>query len=130
MGKRITFGTLLLLLSLAVGELIQAGPDSTRESYTLPGARRDARASFETQATTTGEEREKLLTMGKKTFVERCAKCHDERGDKPLKTGPPLSQRELSDEEIAQAGSGRLKGAPEEEKRAVALYVSSFMKRK
>ena len=42
----------------------------------------------------------------------------------------PLSQRELSDEEIASAVSGRLKNAPDEEKRAVALYVSSFMKRK
>jgi hypothetical protein len=63
-------------------------------------------------------------------FVERCAKCHDERGDKPLKTGLPLSQRELSDEEIARAVSGRLKNAPDEEKRGVALYVSSFIKRK
>jgi mono/diheme cytochrome c family protein len=78
----------------------------------------------------TDEERGRLLATGKKIFVERCAKCHDERGDKPLKTGPPLSQRELSDEEIARAVSGRLKNAPDEEKRAVAVYVSSFIKRK
>jgi len=76
------------------------------------------------------EERDKLLAAGKKIFVERCAKCHDERGDKPLKTGLPLNQRELSDEEITRAVSGRLKDAPEEKKHAVALYVSSFMKRK
>jgi hypothetical protein len=47
-----------------------------------------------------------------------------------LKTGLPLNQRQLFDEEIARAVSGRLKDAPDEEKRAVALYVSSFMKRK
>ena len=76
------------------------------------------------------EEREKLLALGKKIFVERCARCHDERGDKALKTGQPLSERSLSDEEIARAVSGRLKGEPEERKRAVALYVESFMKRK
>jgi len=60
------------------------------------------------------EEREKLLALGKKIFVERCARCHDERGDKALKTGQPLSERSLSDEEIARAVSGRLKGEPEE----------------
>ena len=76
------------------------------------------------------EERERLLGLGKKLFVERCARCHDERGDKALKTGQPLSERDLSDEEIARAVSGRLKGEPEEQKRAVALYVGSFMKRR
>jgi hypothetical protein len=51
-------------------------------------------------------------------------------GDKPLRTGLPLSKRELSYEEIARAVAGRLKDASDEEKRAVALYVSSFMNRK
>ena len=68
------------------------------------------------------EERERLLAIGKKLFVERCSKCHDERGDKPLKSGPPLSERKLSDEEIARPVSGRFKDASQEEKRAVALY--------
>ncbi len=76
------------------------------------------------------EERSRLLAMGKKIFTERCAKCHDERGDKPLKTGPPLSERKLPDAEIERLVAGRLKDAPDEQKRAVALYVSSFMKRK
>ena len=76
------------------------------------------------------EERERLLAIGKKLFVERCAKCHDERGDKPLASGPPLSERNLSDGEIARSVSGRFKDAPDEQKRAVALYVRSFMKRK
>jgi mono/diheme cytochrome c family protein len=109
-------GAFLLLLSLLVAELVHA--------------RRDPRLGLQAKPVATDEERGKLFARGKKIFVERCAKCHDERGDKPLKTGLPLSQRELSDEEIASAVSGRLKDAPDEEKRAVALYVSSFMKRK
>lgn len=116
MMKRVTFGAVLLLLSLLVAELVHA--------------RRDGRMGLQAKPVATDEERGRLVTTGKKLFVERCAKCPDERGDKPLKTGLPLSQRELSDEEIARAVSGRLKDAPEEEKRAVALYVSSFMKRK
>ena len=76
------------------------------------------------------EERERVLAIGKKLFLDRCSKCHDQRGDKPLKTGPPLSERKLSDAEIERIVAGRLKEAPDEQKRAVALYVSSFMKRK
>jgi mono/diheme cytochrome c family protein len=76
------------------------------------------------------EERERLLAIGNKIFVERCAKCHNERGDKPLPSGPPLNERKLTDEEIARTVAGRLKDSPDEQKRAVALYISSFMKRK
>ncbi len=114
MKTRVTLGAMLSLLSLSLAV----------------HARRDARLGLQTKPAATDEEREKLLATGKKIFVERCAKCHDERGDKPLKTGLPLNQRELSDEEITRAVSGRLKDAPDEEKRAVALYVNSFMKRK
>ena len=45
-----------------------------------------------------------MLAAGKDLFVARCARCHDERGDKPLKTG--------------------------EERRAVTLYISSLLKAK
>jgi mono/diheme cytochrome c family protein len=114
MRERIMLGAALLLLPLVV----------------VVHGRRDARLGLLTKAAARDEERDKLLATGKKIFVERCAKCHDERGDKPLKSGLPLSQRELSDEEIARAVSGRLRDAPDEEKRGVALYVSSFMKRK
>ena len=75
-------------------------------------------------------EPESVLVLGKKLFIERCVRCHDEGGDKPLKSGPPLSERNLSEQDIAKLVSGRLKDAPDTEKRAVALYVSSFMKRK
>ena len=75
------------------------------------------------------EDRGRLLAIGKKLFLERCSKCHDERGDKALKGGPPLSERKLSDEEILRTVSGRFRDASQEEKRAVALYITSFMKR-
>lgn len=84
----------------------------------------------QSQGPSGAEERERVLRLGKKLFVERCARCHDENGDKPLKSGPPLRERNLSDQDIARLVSGRLKDAPDEEKRAVALYVSSFMKGK
>jgi mono/diheme cytochrome c family protein len=116
MRKGVTLRAVLLLLSLSAAELIHA--------------RGYARLGSQAGPVAIEEERGKLLATGKKIFVERCAKCHDERGDKPLKTGLPLNQRGLSDEEIARTVAGRLKDAPYEEKRAVALYVSSFMKRK
>jgi mono/diheme cytochrome c family protein len=116
MRKRIEVGGVLLLSGLGL-----AG---------IGHARGGVRLDLQKKATETEAEKEKLLAVGKKIFVEKCAKCHEERGDKALKTGLPLSQRELSDEEITSAVSGRLKGAPDEDKRAVALYVSSLMKRK
>jgi mono/diheme cytochrome c family protein len=75
-------------------------------------------------------ERARLLAKGKELFVERCARCHNERGDKPLKTGPPLNDRGLSAEVIARAVSGRLRDRTEDERRAVTLYISSLMKTK
>ena len=116
MNKQCLLGATLLLATLAL-----AGTSIARSGVGL--------GSFPAPAKEGGEQ-DKLLATGKKIFVERCAKCHDERGDKALKSGPPLSERELSDEEITRAVSGRLKNAPAEEKRAVALYVISFMKRK
>jgi len=31
------------------------------------------------------DQGDRLLTAGKKLFVQRCARCHGERGDKPLR---------------------------------------------
>ena len=76
------------------------------------------------------EERTRLLAKGKDLFVERCARCHNERGDKPLKTGAPLNERGLSAEVIARAVSGRLRDRTEDERHAVTLYISSLMKTK
>jgi mono/diheme cytochrome c family protein len=72
-------------------------------------------------------EQEKLLAIGKKIFVERCASCHAERGDKPLKTGLPLSQRKLDAQTIASAVKGRLRDKTPEQQRAVAAYIESLL---
>ena len=76
------------------------------------------------------ESADQLLTKGKEIFLERCARCHNDRGDKPLKTGLPLNERELSGDAIAQAVSGRLRDGTESERRAVTLYISSLMQNK
>ncbi len=77
-----------------------------------------------------GEERARLLIKGKELFLSRCGRCHGENGDKPLKTGVPLSGRGLSSDAIAQAVNGRLRDGTDEERRAVTLYISSLMKKK
>lgn len=112
--KKVTFGMLLLLLSMsAVGLLI---------------ARRKGQEASQSKPVVIEAAQDRLLAVGKKLFVERCAKCHDERGDKPLAGGPPLSERELSDTVLARAVSGRFRDKSDEEKRVV-LYIWSFMKK-
>jgi mono/diheme cytochrome c family protein len=71
-----------------------------------------------------------LLAKGKAIFLERCARCHNESGDKPLTTGVPLNQRGLSTEVIAQAVNGRLRDRTEDERRAVTVYISGLMDNK
>src|SRR5215467_5069131 len=78
---------------------------------------RNARQSSAQDQPISEEERAKLLARGKELFVERCAKCHNERGDKALKTGPPLNERGLSTEVIARAVSGRLKDRTDDDRR-------------
>ena len=73
------------------------------------------------------EETGRLLAEGKEIFLERCAGCHNDRGDKPLKTGAPLNERGLPTEVIAQAVNGRRRDRTEDERRAVTLYISSLM---
>ena len=116
MTKRITLGATLLLFSFLVAKQVFGHGDQ--------------RSGLQAKSVTADEDRERLLAAGKKLFVERCASCHNERGDKPLKTGLPLIERELSDEQLARVVSGRLKNSPDEDKRAVTLYIGSFMQRK
>ena len=58
--------------------------------------------------------------------MERCASCHNERGDKPLRTGLPLNQRKLSRETIATAVQGRLTSRTTAEQQAVVQYIASL----
>jgi mono/diheme cytochrome c family protein len=68
------------------------------------------------------------LARGKEIFVVRCAGCHNEGGDKPLPDGPPLDRRLIPPDKLLKSVSGRLSGATDAEKRAVAAYIRSFMK--
>ena len=79
---------------------------------------------------TSAGESGRRLAAGKEIFLERCASCHNESGDKPLKTGAPLNERGLSMKVIAKAVNGSLRDRAEDERRAVTLYISSLMKSK
>lgn len=78
--------------------------------------------------TPAAEDSEHLLALGKELFVARCSSCHNERGDKPLASGPPLNQRDVSAEDIIRNVNGRFKNATDEQRRAVVLYMQSFLK--
>jgi mono/diheme cytochrome c family protein len=69
------------------------------------------------------------LALGKKIFVQRCAKCHGEDGTEPVGGGLALSERKLSDEQLAKSVRGRLKSATEAEQKAVFNYIRSFQKK-
>lgn len=75
-----------------------------------------------------GQERARMLAKGKDIFVEKCARCHNERGDKALRSGRPLNERGLATDAIARAVNGRLKDRTAEERLAVTLYIASLMK--
>jgi len=79
---------------------------------------------------TSAEKQEEELSLGKKLFMERCGRCHDERGDKPLPEGPPLNERQLTRDEIARAVRGRFRDKTDEERAAVVAYIESFLKTK
>jgi len=66
------------------------------------------------------------VSIGKELFVARCASCHNENGDKPLRVGLPLAQRRLSREVVAKAVQGRLKDKSQAERDAVVGYILSF----
>ncbi|HXE74425.1 MAG TPA: cytochrome c [Candidatus Xenobia bacterium] len=68
------------------------------------------------------------LAIGKKLFVERCGRCHNERGDKPLPDGPPLNERKLTREGIVRAVDSRMRDKTGDERRAVVDYIESFLK--
>ena len=72
------------------------------------------------------DERGRLPDVGRKLFVERCSRCHGERGEKSLSTGLPLSQRKLMPEQLVRSVKGRLQDSTEEDRRAVQLYIESF----
>ena len=106
----------LVVLALAgLGWAVQAGGSGSRARAVVLGQ------------SLTETEREQLLAKGKTIFVEKCGKCHNERGDKELSSGKPLGERRLGTDTIAKAVNGRLSKGTEEERRAVTLYIASLM---
>ena len=81
-------------------------------------------------AAATEPDKAAQLLVGKNLFVEKCGKCHDERGDKPLASGPPLNERDLTCEEIERAVRGRLRDRTDDERSAVVAYIQSLLKKK
>lgn len=68
-----------------------------------------------------------LLALGRTKFMEGCAKCHDEHGEKPLEDGSVLREMEFTEDELAEKVEHRAHDFPEEEQRAILLYVKSFL---
>lgn len=122
-GKRITaLFAAVATLGLAGGIAVHARGGAH--------ARVGRSAAQATAAASSDDESAKLLAKGKEIFVEKCAKCHGENGDKALSSGKPLSERGLGTDVIARAVSGRLKDRSDEERRAVTAYIASLMKTK
>ncbi len=84
------------------------------------------RAQSVEQLTSAGEPGRLLRRAGRFSSTS----CHNESGDKPLKTGAPLNERRLLTEVIAQAVNGRLRDRTADERGAVTLYISRLMKSK
>lgn len=114
--RRITIGGFLFFFAGSMAAAVHAHRQEEQHSPTKPAV--------------PSAEQERMLATGKRLFVERCASCHDEGGQKPLKTGPPLNERGLSTDVIARAVSGRLHDRTEDERRSVTFYIASIMKAK
>ncbi len=109
-----TSACLLILAALALGLALHSLPAFEPPSETAAGK---------------PSEDAKVVAHGKELFMERCAKCHGERGDWPLKTGLPLNERKLTREVIERNVAGRFKSAPADDKRAVTLYIETLLKK-
>ena len=93
------------------------------------GSQRSSPAASQVSSSNDDAEQARLLSLGKKLFLTRCASCHNGRGNKPLSSGPPLNERKLTEEVISRNVSGRFKTASDDDRRAVALYMQSFLKK-
>ena len=105
-----------------------ASPGQWRWGRGAPSATQSLAAAQHSDSADAAEHA-RLLALGKKLFLQRCASCHNERGDKLLSSGPPLNERKLTAEVIVRNVNGRLKNAAEEDRRGVTLYIQSFLKR-
>ena len=65
------------------------------------------------------------LTQGKAIFISRCAKCHDDNGNKKLADGTTLLARLAQSRDLEARLGTRLKNP--EERRQVTLYMRSMI---
>jgi mono/diheme cytochrome c family protein len=105
---RLYFGLAVIALSLSIAAAGCAKRSRSKSSFVT------------SQATTVN------ASTGKQIFVARCGSCHSEHGEKPLRVGLPLNQRELSREVVAKAVQGRLKDKSDAERQAVVDYILSL----
>lgn len=120
----------LVLLALGCQATRQGSSSGTGATPAAPPApQAPPAAAAEAASAPAAADTARLLAIGKELFVARCGSCHDQRGEKPLATGAPLNEREVSAEDIVRNVTTRFRNASEEEKRAVVLYMRSFMKK-
>lgn len=67
------------------------------------------------------------FAQGKAIFVSRCAKCHDENGNKKLADGTTLLARLAQSKDLEARLGTRLKNP--QERQQVALYMRSMMEK-
>jgi mono/diheme cytochrome c family protein len=105
---RLYFGLAVITLSLSIG------------------AAGCAKRTKSTNSLVTAQATNINASTGKEIFVARCGSCHSERGEKPLRVGLPLNQRELTREVVAKAVQSRLKDRREAERQTVVDYILSL----
>ncbi len=65
--------------------------------------------------------------LGRRVFIERCAKCHDENAAKPLPDGTSLVQRLAARPDLAAALASRTRKMTEAERRGLVLYMKNLV---
>jgi mono/diheme cytochrome c family protein len=73
------------------------------------------------------KQEDKQLVLGHQKFMEGCAKCHNERGDKPLEDGRMLNEMEFTESDLAEKVGHRAHDFSPEEQSAILLYVRSLL---
>ena len=66
---------------------------------------------------------------GRRIFVSRCAKCHDEDAAKKLPDGTSLVQRLAESKDPDALAATRLRRMSEEDRQAVHTYLNELIKR-
>ena len=85
------------------------------------------RAAIADSASASDTQKAAMFEQGKKIFVARCAKCHDESANKKLPDGTTLLGRLAQSKDPESRLGTRLKDP--QERHAVMIYVDSLLAR-